>query len=195
MSVEIAAAGGRQPVLADLIGRSRVKDLALIAGGAAWVAGLGQVSIPLGFTPVPISLGTLAVLTAGAALGARRAAGAMVLFLAAGLAGAPVFAGWQGGIGLPTMGYAVGYVFAAGLAGWAAERRLDRSYWKTAAVMALGSAVIYAFGAPYLAVAAGLTPAQALALGVAPFLIGDLIKTLIGAGLLPGLWRAIGAKR
>ncbi|MDR2113950.1 MAG: biotin transporter BioY, partial [Bifidobacteriaceae bacterium] len=109
-------------VFAELWGRSRVKDAVWVTAGAAWVALLGQISIPLGFTPVPLSLGTFAVLTAGTALGATRGAAAMVLFLVAGWAGAPVFAGGHSGIGLPTTGYVLGYVAAAALAGRAARR-------------------------------------------------------------------------
>ncbi|MDR2378202.1 MAG: biotin transporter BioY [Bifidobacteriaceae bacterium] len=193
--ISIALGGpARQPVLAELAGRGRVKDLALIVGGAAWVAALGQVSIPLGFTPVPITLGTFAVLTAGAALGWRRAGAAMVLFLAAGLAGLPVFAGGQSGVGLPTMGYAIGYVLAAALAGRAAERGLDRSWWRWFAVMALGELAIYLIGVPYLAAVAGLSLPAAIAQGLAPFLIGDLVKAGAAAAALPSAWLAIGTR-
>ncbi|MDR2565235.1 MAG: biotin transporter BioY [Bifidobacteriaceae bacterium] len=191
-------ASARWPVLAQMAGGGRVKDVALVAAGAAWVAALGQVSIPLGFTPVPISLGTFAVLTAGAALGARRAAAAMTLFLVAGVAGLPVFAAGQSGAGLPTMGYVAGYVVAAALAGWAAQRGFDRSYWRTLGVMALGSAVVYLVGVPYLALAAGLDLRGAVIQGMAPFLVGDLVKALAAAATLPGAWRAVtasGARR
>ncbi|MDR0592986.1 MAG: biotin transporter BioY [Bifidobacteriaceae bacterium] len=174
--------------------RSRLRDAALIAGGAAWVAVLGQVSIPLGFTPVPLSLGTFAVLTAAGVLGRARAGAAMILFLAAGLAGAPVFAGGQSGVGLATMGYAVGYVFAAGLAGRAAgraagpaagpaaERGPVRSYWRLVGLMAAGHLAIYLLGVPYLVAAANLGWADGIVQGMAPFLPGDLLKTLAAAG-------------
>jgi biotin transport system substrate-specific component len=193
--VSLGGPPARWPVLAQAAGGSRVKDAALVAAGAAWVAALGQVAIPLGFTPVPMSLGTFAVLTAGAALGARRAAQAMVLFLAAGVAGLPVFAGGQSGAGLPTMGYAVGYVAAAALAGWAAQRGFDRSHWRTLGVMALGSAIIYLIGVPYLALAAGLGFSGAVLQGMAPFLAGDLVKALAAAAALPGAWHAVSAFR
>jgi biotin transport system substrate-specific component len=183
-----------RPVLADLVGRSRVKDVVAVTAGAAWVALLGQVSIPLGFTPIPLSLGTFAVLTAGTVLGAQRATAAMALFLAAGFAGLPVFAGARAGIGLPTLGYAVGYIAAAALAGWAAQRGFDRSYWKTFAVMATGSSVIYLLGVPYLAVSAHLSLAEGIAQGLTPFLLGDLIKALAAAAALPGAWKLAGQR-
>ncbi|MDR1633544.1 MAG: biotin transporter BioY [Bifidobacteriaceae bacterium] len=198
MSNTIALPGGvsrRRPVLAELAGRGRIKDVALIAAGAAWVAALGQLAIPLGFTPVPVSLGTFAVLTAGAALGLRRAVAAMALFLAAGLAGLPVFAGGQSGAGLPTLGYVLGYVMAAALAGWGARRGFDRSYVKNLAVMAAASATVYLVGVPYLMAAADLDLSGGLAQGMLPFLVGDLVKALAAAAALPGAWWALGGRR
>ncbi|MDR2453928.1 MAG: biotin transporter BioY [Bifidobacteriaceae bacterium] len=179
-------------VLGDLLGRSRAAEAVLVLAGAVWVAALGQVAVPLGFTPVPLSLGTFAVLTAGSALGARRGAAAMALFVAAGAAGAPVFAGQQGGLGLPTLGYAVGYIAAAALAGRAAERGWDRSPGATLGVMAAGSALIYLVGVPYLVAAANLGWAAGLSQGVAPFLLGDLIKAALAAAVLPAVWRLAG---
>jgi biotin transport system substrate-specific component len=158
--------------------------------GAVWVAALGQVSIPLGFTPIPLSLGTFAVLTAGAALGPLRGLAAMAVFLAAGAAGAPVFAGGQSGLGSPTLGYVLGYLAAAAVAGACARRGLDRSPGRAFLAMATASAVVYAFGVPYLALAADLSLADGIVQGVVPFLVGDLIKATAAAALLPTLWRA-----
>ncbi|MDR1800034.1 MAG: biotin transporter BioY [Bifidobacteriaceae bacterium] len=181
-----------KPVFADLAGRSRLKDAAAIGLGAAWVAALGQVSIPLGFTPVPLSLGTFAVLTAGTVLGARRAALSMVLFLAAGLAGAPVFAGGAHGLGVPTLGYLVGYVAGAGLAGWAASRGADRKVAPSLGVMAAASATVYVLGVPYLAWVADLSVRQALMAGLVPFLVGDAIKVVAASALFPAAWKLVG---
>jgi biotin transport system substrate-specific component len=183
-------------VLADLVtasgGVSQVRawatDVALVVGGAAWVAVLGQIAVPLGFTPIPLSLGTLAVLSAGSALGAKRGAAALGLFLVAGAAGLPVFAGHHSGLGLPTLGYVLGYVAAASFAGWAAARGTDRSYWRTLIVMVGASALIYAVGVPYLAVAMHLTLAQAMMQGLVPFLVGDLVKAALAAAVGPVAW-------
>jgi biotin transport system substrate-specific component len=174
--------------------RSRARDATLVVAGAAWIAGLGQLAIPLGFTPVPMTMGTFAVLTAGAALGVQRAAAATLLFLVSGLAGAPVFAGGQSGAGLPTLGYAIGYIGAATLVGWAAERGLDRSPGRAFGVMAVGSAVVYLVGVPYLTVAAGLTLDGGIVQGLVPFLVGDLIKAVAGAAALTGAWLATGGR-
>jgi biotin transport system substrate-specific component len=162
---------------------SRARNLALVVAGATWIALASQVSIPLGFTPVPLSLGSFAVLAAGAALGSRRAATATMLFLAAGLAGAPVFAGGQSGPGLPTIGYAVGYVFAAAAVGFASERGHGRSFGRAFAIMAAGSAIIYLVGVPCLTIVARLSPVDGIARGVTPFLIGDLVKAFTAAAI------------
>jgi biotin transport system substrate-specific component len=178
-------------VLADLIPGARLRDAALVVGGAGLVAGLGQVSIPLGFTPVPISLGTFAVLSVGAALGPARALASLALFTAAGVAGAPVFVGASSGWGGPSFGYVLGYVAAVAVVGALAKRGADRSVWRTAGTMALGSLVIYAAGVPWLAWELGASLPRALALGVAPFLVGDALKTMAAAGLFPTAWRLV----
>jgi biotin transport system substrate-specific component len=178
----------RTAVLADLFRGARVRDAAVVLAGAAWVAALGQVSIPLGFTPVPLSLGTFAVLSAGAALGAKRAAASMAVFVLAGLVGAPVFAGGQSGWHSATLGYVFGYIAAATLAGWAAGRGADRSVWRTALVMGAGSIVIYLVGVPWLAVSMHVGLGRAIALGAVPFLVGDAIKAVAAAAIFPSIW-------
>jgi biotin transport system substrate-specific component len=157
------------------------------------VALLGQVAIPLPFTPVPLTLGSFAVLSASAVLGPRRAATAMGLFVAAGLAGAPVFAGQASGV-TPTLGYAVGYILAGLVVGRLAGKanfRLGRALAGTLA----GSLAIYLVGVPWLALTTGYSLTQAIGIGVLPFLIGDAIKALAVAGMLSAgratirLWR------
>ncbi|MDR0627485.1 MAG: biotin transporter BioY [Bifidobacteriaceae bacterium] len=186
-----SAALPRTEVLADLAGRSRVRDAVAVLAGAAWVAAVGQVQIPLGFTPVPLSLGTFAVLTAGLALGARRAALSLALFALVGFAGAPVFAGGAHGIAVPTAGYIVGYIAAATLAGWASNRGVDRKVAPSFVVIALCSAVVYLIGVPYLAYATDTTIGQALTTGMFPFLLGDAIKAAAASAAFPAAWKVI----
>lgn len=173
------------------------RDALLIFGGSALVALLAQVSIPL--QPVPITGQTLGVLLVGAALGWRRGALALLAYLAEGLAGLPVFADGKVGPAVlagPTGGYLAGFVVAAALVGWLAERGWDRRPWTMALAMALGNVAIYALGVAWLArwleVALHLTTATALraawASGVAPFLLGDALKLLIAVIALPGAW-------
>lgn len=185
----------RRDVLADLVPGGLARDLALVVGSAAFVGLSAQVAIPLPFTPVPLSLQTFAVLLSAAALGPARAATAMLLYLAAGMAGIPWFSQQTSGWGFPSFGYVIGFALAAVLVGVLARRGADRSVAGTAATMVAGNLVIYAVGVPYLAVAIGVDLPQAIALGAAPFLIGDGLKIILAAGLLPAAWKLAGARR
>lgn len=183
--------GARRSTLADLLPASLATDLALVAGFAILIGVFAQLTIPLPFTPVPISGQTFAVLIGGAALGARRATLGSVLYLGLGLVGVPWFAGGAAGLHVaadPTFGYLVGFIAASALVGALAERGLDRTPWTMALVMVVGNTVIYAFGVSVLAVALHVGPAKALALGMVPFLPGDAIKLVLAVALLPGAW-------
>ncbi|MFH5823302.1 biotin transporter BioY [Georgenia sp. AZ-5] len=203
MSVPAAAP---RPVLADLLpgglpraaavprSRARLRDAALVLGGAALVAGIGQVAVPLPFTPVPLTLGTFAVLLVGAALGPARGALSIAVFLLAGVAGAPVFADGTSGAAFASFGYAVGYLPAAALLGWLARRGGDRSPWRTALAAVVSTAVVYTVGVPWLMAFLGIGLGEALVIGVAPFLVGDAIKAIAAATLLPSAWRVLGER-
>jgi biotin transport system substrate-specific component len=128
-------------------------------------------------------------------LGSVRGASSMVLYLLAGVAGVPWFANQQSGWAFASFGYIVGFVVAAWLVGRLAERGADRRVVPTIGMMALGNVVIYVFGVAGLMVLAGMSFGKALALGVLPFLIGDVIKILLAAVLLPGTWKLINSRR
>jgi len=177
-------------VLADLVPGGLLRDLVLVAAAAGLTGVAAQVAIPL--WPVPITLQTLTVLLAGAALGPLRGATAMGLYLAVGAAGVPWFAEQNSGLGFPTLGYVIGFVAAATLVGWLARRGADRTVVGAVGAMVLGNLVIYAIGVPYLANAIGVDLAEAVALGALPFLVGDGLKILLAAGLLPAAWRLSG---
>jgi len=187
MSQTVAPAPAR--TLVEVLPAGRVRTVAAVALGAAAVALLGQVSVPLWFTPVPLSLGTLAVLMVGAALGPRLALVSLTLLTVAGVAGLPVFAEGTSGWAFASFGYVLGFLPAAWLMGHLARAGGDRSVWRTFLGAAAASALVYAVGAPWLAVSLGLDVRGALALGVVPFLAGDLIKSAIVAGLVPTLWK------
>ena len=187
----VIAASPRR-VLADLVPGGLVRDLALVAGAAALTGVAAQVAIPL--WPVPITLQTLTVLLAGAVLGPARGAAAMGLYLAVGAAGVPWFAQQHSGLAFPTLGYVIGFVVAATVVGALARRGADRSATGTIAAMVLGNLVIYAIGVPYLAAAIGVSLAEAVGLGLTPFLVGDGLKILLAAGLLPAAWRLAGSR-
>jgi len=179
-------------VLADTVPGRRVRDVALVVGGAGLVGLAAQVAVPLGFTPVPLTLQSLAVLLVGASLGWQRALPSMLLYLAVGLAGVPWFASGTSGYPVATFGYILGFVIAATVVGRLAEARADRKPLTTFATMLLGSAVIYAFGAPWLAVATGTGLGETIVQGVLPFLFTDAIKAAIAGGLLPTVWWLVG---
>ena len=147
--------------------------------------------IPLSFTPVPLTLGTFAVLLTGAALGPVRGALSIGIYMVAGMAGMPWFAGQSSGWGFPSFGYIIGFVLAGALVGWLASRGGDRTPLRTAGTMVLGNLVIYLVGVPYLMGATGMDLATGIEKGVVPFLIGDGIKIVIAAGLLPGAWKIV----
>lgn len=182
-------------VLADLLpGRAAwVRSLAPVLGGALLTGLAAQVSIPVPGSPVPVTGQTFAVLLVGAALGTRRAAASMALYLAAGFAGVPWFAGGAtGSIHAPTLGYLIGFLLAGAFVGRCAELGADRSPWKTALTMAAGNLVIYAIGVTYLAVSLHVSARTAVSLGLTPFLLGDALKIALASGLLPGAWRLFG---
>jgi biotin transport system substrate-specific component len=192
--------GARVHVLADALPGSLVRDVVLVLGGAGLLAASAQVTIPLPFTPVPITGQTFAVLLIGASYGVRRALGTMALYLAIGFAGMPVFSpdpktghartGAQIVHGA-SFGYIVGMAIAVGLVAWLSSRAWDRRAPTSVAQMALGNVVIYAAGVPWLASVAHLTAQQALTKGLWPFLPGDALKIALAAGLLPAAWRLL----
>jgi biotin transport system substrate-specific component len=174
--------------------RSRVVEVLLVVAAAALTALAAQWRIYLPFTPVPITGQTFAVLLTGAALGWRLGAGAQMLYVAVGAAGAPVFSNASGGIEVitgATGGYLIGFVFAAALVGWMAEHRQDRTFPTMFTAFMLGSAVIYLFGVGGLMSFAGMSPSGAFEAGVVPFLFGDLIKASAAGLVLPGAWRLL----
>ena len=159
-----------------------------------------QISIPLPFTPVPFTFQPMVVLVGAMVLGSRLGAASQALYLTLGIAGLPVFAASpllpQGAARLlgPTGGYLMSYPLAAFVTGWLAERGFDRRYLTSIAAMALGLAIVYAGGVAWLTVAS--QPARslgaALAAGVAPFLVPDILKLVVAAGVMPGLWKITG---
>ncbi len=163
---------------------------------AALTAAAAQISIPLPFTVVPFTFQPMVVLLGGLALGAKLGVASQAVYLAAGIAGLPVFAASAtlppGPLRLigPTGGYLVAYPIAALLVGFLAERGFDRRYMTSIAAMLAGLVVVYACGAMWLSVSLGF--AGALAAGVYPFIAADVVKVAAAAGILPGLWTLLG---
>jgi biotin transport system substrate-specific component len=160
-----------------------VRGFALALGGSLLLAVSAKVQVP--FYPVPMTLQTLVVLLLGAPLGARLSAAAVALYLVEGLAGLPVFAGAVAGpiyMAGPTGGFLVGFLVAAALIGFVADRRWDRSWIRLLASLSLGHAVVFAFGFLWLAQLVGAQ--KAFAAGVAPFVLATIVKTLLAVALV-----------
>lgn len=182
------------PSLIDrVVPRTLVNDSVLVLGMAVFTAVAAQIAIPM--WPVPITAQTFAVLLAGAVLGAFRGALSMVVYVALGAAGLPVFAGWSAGLSFgTTFGYQIGFIAAAGVVGWLAQLNWQRKALGVAASFAVGNSVIYLFGLPWLGFVLGnLGLANnfmaVLLAGFVPFIIGDVVKMALAAAVLPWAWK------
>jgi biotin transport system substrate-specific component len=191
MSTAAAAPARPGQVLADLLPASRVRDAALVLGGAALTGLAAQISVPVPGSPVPVTGQTFAALLVGTSLGAGRGFLSLALYALAGIAGVPWFAGATSGAAAPSFGYILGMILAATVVGALARRGADRSVWRTAGAMVLGEAIIYAVGVPYLALATGMSASAAIAAGLTPFLIGDALKAALAMGALPTAWKLL----
>ncbi|MDN0196840.1 biotin transporter BioY [Streptomyces sp. S.PNR 29] len=192
MSTLAAAPARTGQVLADLLPASRVRDVALVLGGAALTGLAAQISVPVPGSPVPVTGQTFAALLVGTTLGAGRGFSALALYALAGVAGVPWFAGGASGVAV-SFGYILGMMLAATVVGALARRGADRSVLRMAGTMVLGEAIIYAVGVPYLAYAAepDLSASAAIAAGLTPFLIGDALKAALAMGALPTAWKLV----
>ncbi len=156
-------------------------------------AAAAQLSFPLPFTPVPFTIQPMIVLVGAAALGARLGALSQILYLTLGIAGLPVFAyapELPQGIGRllgPSGGYLMAYPIAAFATGWLAERGLDRRYLTSIAAMAIGLSIIFAGGVSWIARLAGVD--TALATGLSPFIVVDIVKIVAAGLVLPTAWK------
>lgn len=178
-----------------ILPRTALVSVLLVVSAAALTALAAQVRIQLPFTPVPITGQTFAVLLTGAALGWKLGASGQIVYILAGIAGAPVFTDASSGIEViqgATGGYILGFVVAAALVGWMAEHRQDRTFATMFTAFIVGSVVIYVTGVTGLMMATGWPLVEAVEKGVVPFLLGDIIKAAAAGVLLPGAWRLLG---
>jgi biotin transport system substrate-specific component len=173
-------------------------DVACAVVGSLLIAGLAQISFTLPFTPVPITGQTLGVLLVGAAYGPGLGAATLLLYLAYAVIGLPVLAPNDDGshasgievlrLTAATGGYLWGFVLAAGLVGWLSRNGWDRSVRSAIGAMLLGSIAIYVIGVPWLMAALDLPLQQGLEFGLYPFVVGDTLKLLVAAGMVPAAW-------
>ena len=177
-------------VLADTLPGARARDAVLVAGGALLTALFAQISIDVPPSPVPITGQTLAVGLVGATLGARRGASSLALYALLGLF-LPFYADGESGWDVvwgASGGYIVGFIFAAGAIGWLAEQGADRRVVLAFLAFVLGQLVIFAFGLAGLKIAVGESWGWTIHNGFSIFIVGGLVKALVGAVALPSAW-------
>ena len=187
--------------LVDLIRPSRrvdalIYDIILVISGSILLALSAQISVPVPFSPVPITGQTFGVMLLAALLGSKRGALAVVAYLLEGIGGLPVFA--NAGFGFhhllgPTGGYLIGFVPAAFLIGYFAEKGWDRNFLKIAIALIFGNAVIFTCGLSWLSIITGSN--NVMAIGLYPFISGSLLKIFFVIVLLPTSWRLVGLNK
>lgn len=171
-------------------GGSLIRATGFVVAGSLLLALSAKAQVP--FWPVPMTLQSLAIMMIGMAYGSRLAMATVLLYLAEGMAGLPVFAGAGAGFAYmtgPTAGYLFGFIIAAGLIGWLAERGWDRSLVKALAAMSAGHVVLFIPGVAWLAVLFGME--KAVAVGLTPFIAATLLKTALGAALMQTAWTIV----
>jgi len=187
----------RPTIIDRVVPKNLAADITMVVAGTALTALAAQVTIPL--YPVPLTGQTFAVLLVGTVLGFSRGALSMALYVLLGAAGLPIFQDGASGFAFgPTLGYLIGFVGAAALTGFMAERGLDKKWYQVALTFIAGSAVIYGFGLAWLSIFLGAVGApndivSTMSAGLFPFLIGDAVKALAAAALLPAAWAGIKA--
>ena len=198
MTVRVATlADAALPTIGSSEAARWLRAVLLVAGGAALTAVSAQIVWFAPWNPlVPYTFQTAAVLLVGTALGSRLGLATMLLYVAAGAAGLGVFADGSSGLAADgalraSVGYLGGFILAAALVGWLAERGWDRSPVSTVGLMVLGNLLIYAVGVPVLIAVTGLDLATAVRVGALDFVPWDLIKIAAAAALLPLAWRAV----
>jgi biotin transport system substrate-specific component len=169
-------------------------DAAVIVGGALVVAAAAQLTIPLPFTPVPITGQTFAVLLVGASLGPWHGASSLMLYVLLGAVGLPFYAGQDHGWSIlqgATGGYLLSYPIAAWATGALAARGWDRKIGSAIGAMLTGNVIIYLIGLPWLAGVLNTGLNKTLELGLYPFIPGDTLKLYLAAAALPGAWKLL----
>jgi biotin transport system substrate-specific component len=184
---------------------ARLRHIAMICVGAAFIAATANVAFVIPGNPVPVTGQTLSVLVVGGALGLRRGLMSVGMYLILGLF-LPIYAHQAHGLSTivgvgssgvslsPVGGYLISFLFAAALVGWLAENGWDRHIGGAVGAMILGEVVIYVIAVPWLALALDVSPAKAISLGLTPFIVGDAIKLAIAAGIFPVAWWLVGRR-
>lgn len=185
----------RPTIIDRVVPKNLAADIAMVLSGTALTALAAQVTIPL--YPVPVTGQTFAVLLVGTVLGFNRGSLSMALYVLLGAVGLPIFQNGASGFAFgPTLGYLIGFIAAAALTGFMAERGLDKKWYHVALTFVAGTAVIYGFGLTWLSIFLGAVGqpsdiVSTMVAGLFPFLIGDAVKALAAVALLPAAWAGI----
>lgn len=175
--------------------RDSIRNLTIVILGSWFLALMAQITIPLPFSPVPITAQTFAVLVIGSSLGPRKALVATLLYLFQGAIGLPFFAGGKSGLSIlsgPTSGYLFGFVLASYVMGYLSQKKLDRSLKTSLILFLTGHSIIYLCGLTVLIFFVGKT--NVLTLGLYPFIPGLLIKSTMAAIVTPTAWKILDRK-
>lgn len=194
MSSIAQARSARTTIIDSVVRRTLAADVALVTAGAALTALAAQIVVPL--WPVPVTGQTLAALLIASALGPVRGAASLLLYVAVGVLGLPVFSDGGHGYGAllgTTGGYLVGLVLSAALTGWMARKGWDRRLLGAIAIYIAGVAVVFVPGLLWLAVTTGADLSQTLAWGLYPFVLGEVIKVVLATAVIRCAWRAMDA--
>lgn len=186
----------QKPTLFDVVlpDAGLTKQVLMALAGTALLTLSAKIQVP--FWPVPMTMQTFAVLVIAMAFGPKLGTATVLLYLAEGAAGLPVFAGTpEKGIGVaymvgPTGGYLVGFVLSAFTVGWLARRGWDRTVPLTLLAMTAGTVLIFAFGLGWLSTLIGVE--KAIQFGLMPFLAGAAFKIALAAAVMPLAWKVVG---
>jgi len=163
-----------------------LKEINLTALFTAVTAILAQISVPVPITPVPVTLSIFGVTLSSLILGRKCGAISQIVYILLGVAGMPVFAGFRGGLSVllsPTGGYIISYPIMALVIGTFLNQGTSPSFFRMAVASMTGLIICYVFGTTWLAIVANLGPAEAIAAGVLPFILPDVVKVMISVVL------------
>lgn len=167
-------------------------NIVLVVAGSILITLSAKISIPLSFSPIPVTIQTLVILLIGTIYGSKRSSLAVLVYISQGIIGIPVFAKTGSGFAYllgPTGGYLIGFVFAAFITGYFAEKGWDRSFWKTSLAMTIGTSFIFIFGVGWLCSFHGFS--KAVMVGFVPFIVEAIITIIIAITLIPSGWKIL----
>lgn len=177
----------------NIVKKSNVRDMVFIGLMTAIICIVAPFTIPIPFSPVPLSLTNLAIYFSVILLGLKKGTMSLILYMLIGFIGIPVFSGFTGGLSKlagPTGGYLIGFIFMALISGFFIEKYNNKKYMYVVG-MVIGTLVTYGFGTAWLAYQLNLSFIKGLAIGVLPYIVGDGIKIIIAESIAPVIKKRI----